>query len=271
MRLFRSIIWIITVCFSLTIPFKAMASAGYTVGGLTIPNQKNIEVTAQELYLSKDLVKSTYVFKNTSKKDILTEVKFVLPVVMYFAGTDQTVPRNFHFYYFDKEIFPEKVSAIVNESPLDDVFDGSACIDERELCGQQTVYHWKMLFRASQEVKLRLEYSPAPLWDFAFDIDAEDELATYCIDDTYLSARKKRFEDPSAKQNQYLSYGPANSLGRVGDFRLVIDKSDTEALVSFCGENVKKISPTQFEMRKNNYMLPESFEVLFFGNVKADD
>ncbi|WP_182419623.1 DUF4424 family protein [Bartonella sp. HY038] len=38
--------------------------------------------------------------------------------------------------------------------------------------------------------------------------------------------------------------------GVIEDFRLIIDKGKPDALVTFCGDGVQKISPTQFEMRK---------------------
>ena len=55
---------------------------------------------------------------------------------------------------------------------------------------------------------------------------------------------------------EYLSYvitSGANWAGPIGTFRLVIDKGDT-TLVSFCGDGVRKIGPTTFEMIAKDYM-----------------
>jgi hypothetical protein len=55
----------------------------------------------------------------------------------------------------------------------------------------------------------------------------------------------------------------ANNWARpIGDFRLVVDKGSPDALVSFCGTDVKKISPTQFEMRAKDFTPEQELEIL---------
>ena len=48
----------------------------------------------------------------------------------------------------------------------------------------------------------------------------------------------------------------------IRDFRLVVDKGRADALVSFCGTNVRKISPTQFEMRATDFYPDRELEIL---------
>lgn len=47
--------------------------------------------------------------------------------------------------------------------------------------------------------------------------------------------------------------GSNSRRGPIRDFRLVIDKGKAGSLVSFCMDGVRKISPTQFEVRKTNF------------------
>ena len=47
----------------------------------------------------------------------------------------------------------------------------------------------------------------------------------------------------------------AKCAGPIADFHLVVDKGAPDLLVSFCGDGVKKISPTQFELRHANFTL----------------
>lgn len=58
---------------------NAFAVLGNEAGGLTLVNAEDIEVISQDLYVSVGSVKSTYIFKNIGKNDILTEVKLTLP------------------------------------------------------------------------------------------------------------------------------------------------------------------------------------------------
>ena len=60
----------------------------------------------------------------------------------------------------------------------------------------------------------------------------------------------------------------ANWSGPIQDFRLVIDKGEASALVSFCGDGVKKISPTQFEMRKTNFTPEGNISVLILKRIR---
>jgi len=82
----------------------------------------------------------------------------------------------------------------------------------------------------------------------------------YCVNDAFLANLDKLAsagEANSAKlQERRISYvlkTGANWAGPIKEFRLVIDKGDASSLVSFCGDGIKKISPTQFEMKKTDY------------------
>ena len=48
----------------------------------------------------------------------------------------------------------------------------------------------------------------------------------------------------------------------IGKFHVVIDKGSPKNLVSFCGEGVKKISPTAFEMTKTDFYPERDLAVL---------
>ena len=60
----------------------------------------------------------------------------------------------------------------------------------------------------------------------------------------------------------------AGSLGPVKDFRLVVDKGRPDRLVSFCFDNVKKITPTAFEVRMRDFTPLRDLKILLIG--KAD-
>jgi hypothetical protein len=94
----------------------------------------------------------------------------------------------------------------------------------------------------------------------------QDYKASFCIDKSFIAAFDKRRysgkkdaegnEPDSFYVESWLDYvlkSGANWKGPIKDFRMVVDKGKAENLVSFCMTGVKKISPTQFEIRKTNF------------------
>jgi hypothetical protein len=91
----------------------------------------------------------------------------------------------------------------------------------------------------------------------------------FCIDNEWLAsfdrkfaARKNRVPPYSEVWLGYVLKTGANWAGPIADFRLVVDKGAADSLVSFCGNGLKKISATQFEMRRTNFMPTGDLNVL---------
>jgi hypothetical protein len=63
----------------------------------------------------------------------------------------------------------------------------------------------------------------------------------------------------------YILKTGANWRSPIRNFRLVVDKGSPDALVSFCGTGVRKISPTQFEMRRTNWRPTQDLKVLILS------
>ena len=59
----------------------------------------------------------------------------------------------------------------------------------------------------------------------------------------------------------------ANWAGPIKEFRLVVDKGDADSLVSFCGDDVKKVSPTRFEMKMTDFTPEDDFAVLILKKL----
>lgn len=104
-----------------------------------------------------------------------------------------------------------------------------------------------------------------------------DYVNKYCVDDNLTATlRKKEITRDGWTQYPYverwLSYiwsTGNNWLGPIGKFTLTVDKGDTENLVSFCGENVKKIGPTTFQMTATDWYPPwnQELEILLLQPV----
>ena len=95
----------------------------------------------------------------------------------------------------------------------------------------------------------------------------------YCIDKQFLDAfdkheNKNKVQDTETMEfysETWLGYvlsSGANWKGPIKDFRLVVDKGAPDKLISFCMTGVKKISPTQFEVRKKNFEPKNDLNIL---------
>jgi hypothetical protein len=105
-----------------------------------------------------------------------------------------------------------------------------------------------------------------------------DYAKAYCIDQSLLNGFDKKIAAQAKREKAkpdggmgdfysetWLSYvlkSGANWRGPIKDFRLVIDKGKADDLISFCMDGVKKISPTQFEVRKTNFEPSKDLEIL---------
>ncbi|ODT79312.1 MAG: hypothetical protein ABS76_20910 [Pelagibacterium sp. SCN 64-44] len=99
----------------------------------------------------------------------------------------------------------------------------------------------------------------------------------YCIEDDFLAAVAKTANDQDGWTSydyieSWISYiwsTGNNWSGPIGKFTLTIDKGKPDSLVSFCGENVRKIGPTTFEMTQTDWYPPwdRELEILILEKV----
>lgn len=94
----------------------------------------------------------------------------------------------------------------------------------------------------------------------------------YCVPDSLLRGLDKvtgPFEENVAhlqeRRIDYLLKSGGGWNGPIKEFRLAIDKGHPNALVSFCLDNVKKISPTTFEMRATDFTPKADLKILMIS------
>jgi hypothetical protein len=148
-----------------------------------------------------------------------------------------------------------------------------------------TTFYWEQTFPAHAETVIEHRYRPSVGATVQTAIGSSlaetegwlaDYKRKYCMDAAFLAAidREPRAADNnfppfSEERIDYILSTGANWSGPIGDFRLVVDKGKPDNLVSFCGEDVRKISPTQFEMRKTDYTPTGDFSVLFLKRLRG--
>jgi hypothetical protein len=93
----------------------------------------------------------------------------------------------------------------------------------------------------------------------------------YCIDDAFLAGLDRRMAEGKRRAAgfrygevwlTYLLSPGANWAGPIRDFHLIVDKGDPQALVSFCGQGVKRLDATRFEMRATDFTPKRDLDVL---------
>jgi hypothetical protein len=163
--------------------------------------------------------------------------------------------------------------------PLDVDLGKAAHVDWVPLWTLRSKFWRKQVFPAGRDVSVEQTYTPGTGSQSTLTFGAPDLSAaqvshyreTYCTDGPFTSAVQSLYRKANAPNSkvgafeEYLSYviaSGANWAGPIGSFRLVIDKGDT-TLVSFCGDGVRKIGPTTFEMIAKDYTPKRDIDVLF--------
>lgn len=141
----------------------------------------------------------------------------------------------------------------------------------------KTTFFWKQTFPARKDLVIEHNYKPSvggtvplPITNL-IDVFTSRYYRQYCIDKQFLTA----VTEPANKMwaQHYLKYilvTGANWSGPIRNFRLVVDKGSPDNLVSFCGQGVRKISPTQFEVRATRFVPTGNLSVLILTPERGE-
>jgi hypothetical protein len=151
----------------------------------------------------------------------------------------------------------------------------------------RATYTWEASFPAGETVTVEHRYRPSVggtvgvsfLSEPYEGYDPASEYKTkYCTDDAFMAAVRKTLTSPDEPWSapfyeSWISYilttGGNWGVGAIGKFRLVVDKGSEDNLVSFCGEDVRKIGPTTFEMVKENFWPQKELDILILERQPA--
>ncbi len=140
----------------------------------------------------------------------------------------------------------------------------------------KSTYYWNQDFPANAILHVSHKYIPAvgaAFYSELPDIVARDE-KTYCVDSSARAAISGKLKTVSTDQPflnektlQYILTTGANWSGAIENFRLVVDKENPAALVSFCMDGVTKIGPTTFEVKKKDFTPDKELDVLILSEM----
>ena len=106
----------------------------------------------------------------------------------------------------------------------------------------------------------------------ALESEVQRYKANYCILDDFLRSIDKLAGGDEANKARilerrisYVMTTGANWAGPIKNFHLVVDKGQADRIVSFCGDGVKKISATAFELRANDFTPARDLNIIIVG------
>lgn len=149
----------------------------------------------------------------------------------------------------------------------------------------QTTYYWEQTFPAGKEIAIEHRYKPSigrSAQTLIGDPEAMKEgwfktyARKYCIDGEFVAAAERarnaartQYGAPFSEQRISYRLSTGSNWARpIGQFSLVVDKGDPVSLVSFCGDGAKKIGPTQFEVRREDFSPDQDLHVLILRPLK---
>lgn len=238
------------------------STAEAAAGGLVLTKSDAIDMVSEDLFVSADEVRVRYVFRNRTAKNVRTIVAFPLP--------DEDLAEQEYRDF----AFPHDFVTKVDGKPVRVAL-------ERKLVGKdkrKTTYHWEQVFSAGRDLVVEHRYVPGTgvsvgtalvLPDVRHGEEGRAYAARYCTDATFLAGVDRLAARAGGAEAAVPEYRIAyvlktggNWRAPIGSFRLVVDKGAPENLVSFCAEGVRKISPTQFEVRHTNWRPDRDLDIL---------
>jgi hypothetical protein len=312
------------------------SSAELATGGLVLVRNDDIEMRAEDLFISAREVKVRYRFFNKADRDVSVLVAFPMPEIrivdqdqnisvptddpvnllgfttrvngqpvtakaeqkVFAASIDRTaflrdlgIPLAPHLQATNRKLdelprakWDELVRAGLAEIEEYDAGKGM----ERHLSARwtlRTTFYWDQTFKARTETVIEHRYKPSVGASAGTMVGTREAAGEpwfaeyrrkYCIDEQFLAAanRSRRAAADGAgvpfteERIDYVLETGANWAAPIGEFRLVVDKGHADSLVSFCGERVRKINATQFEMRKTNFVPRSNLSVLILKRIR---
>jgi hypothetical protein len=150
-----------------------------------------------------------------------------------------------------------------------------------------STYWWRSTFPANKQVHVSHTYKPSvggtSSVSFFYDGQFQGQYAAYktryCMDNAFENAiRKAAKDDPDGYPKYFesriayiLTTGGNWAAGNIGTFKLTVDKANPKNLVSFCGDNVRKVGPTTFEMTARDFYPDHDIDILLLQPSDGGD
>ena len=142
----------------------------------------------------------------------------------------------------------------------------------------RAAYLWRQTFAPGRSVRIVEDYAPdvgraaatsVGMKGAPVKIEGRDYKSYFCLDDTLLddvkraTAATQEKAPPFAEERMtHVLRAAGNVAGSIGRFHLIVDKGAANNLLSFCGEGVRKLDATRFEMSANDFTPKDDLHIL---------
>lgn len=256
----------LVICLSSTTALANDSVATLDAGGIVLGKSDDIVMEKEDLLISEDKIRVSYVFRNTSKKPIETRIAFPVPE------------------------FPAKPEGDIGlDTESKNPMDFSVTIEgkkkkfnteiQKKRGNIHITHHWVQTFPPKKSLAISHEYKPAVGGEAGFYFGSDvrtDRIKQYCIDDDLTKWIDKHADDgytPKISPNfvHYVLKTGANWKGPIGEFRLTIKKKKASDKVSFCGKGAKKTNATTFVLEKTDFTPKDNLYVMFLHQNELSD
>jgi hypothetical protein len=236
------------------------SSALLEAGGISFTTSKDVSMESEELWISRKIVRVSYVFKNFGPADVETEVAFPVP------GLPVCDEDNASECEGDIQ-----VRAGTNPMMFKVVVDGKSIAFKTD---QKTVmksgvgkqwftHHWKQIFPKNRPTRISHEYIPIA-GEFFTETgpDFERKMSEpYCVGPKLL--RSLTSQELCVRTVHYILTTGANWKGPIKSFKLTIAKDSPKDKVSVCLPDTRRVSATTFEVVRQNFVPTQDLKILF--------
>jgi hypothetical protein len=139
-------------------------------------------------------------------------------------------------------------------------------------------FYWFQTFPAGRSIEVTHRYHPVPRHFFfgKEDLASPEMRKTYCFDADFVRSAQAKLAQSSQDvlkgyELKYVLTTAENWLGPIGKFKLTVDKTTPDALVSLCAQGIKKADPTTFVLTEDDYTPSEDLSVLFLEPLKEEN
>ncbi len=142
----------------------------------------------------------------------------------------------------------------------------------------QITFYWFQTFPAGRTIEVTHEYRAVPRQFFfsTDELNSAEMQKAYCMDADFARSAGSLIGQTSQStlsgyELKYVLTTAGNWLGPIRNFRLTVDKSAANALVSLCADGIKSAEPTTYVQTQENFYPSEDLKILFVAPFDTED
>ena len=234
------------------------SSALLEAGGIVLTKSADVSMESEELWISRKLVKVSYLFKNSGPADLTTEVAFPMPAIPVCEDPDHGDCDG------DIQLVrgpnPMQFKLTVDGRPA--TFKTDEKTEMKRGVGKKWItLHWTQTFPKDRTVAITHQYVPVAGGFFSSGQDDRKLADVYCVGPKLLP--QLRGAEHFIWVVHYILTTGANWKGPIKRFKLTIAKESPKDKVSLCIPDTRRTSPTTFEVTRENFVPGQDLEILF--------